>query len=262
MTPDSQSRDFRANHAPLSPAVVTDGRLLIDLGGTVVEIESASDSWLSEVCDRYGPFVRQNAVADIKIAHTLDETTMMKRHGYLSVLESDGSGAQIASAKGTEILDGVVRALLPSIIAPDLMVHGALLSDGKCGFLCCGVSGSGKSTIASLFPEAALCDELARIHEGAGGLEVRSLPFWVARPASVALSAVFMLEHGDENRRIRLGQTMAIKALRRHVYWPVEDPQSMQETSEVLMNICRDIPVYRLAFLPERSVWTLMTDGL
>lgn len=261
MTPDSQSRDFRANHAPLSPAVVTDGRLLIDLGGTVVDIESASDSWLSEVCDRYGPFVRQNAVADIKIVHTLDETTMMKRHGYLSVPEPDGSGAQIACTSGTDILDGVLRTLLPSIIAPDLMVHGALLSDGKCGFLCCGVSGSGKSTIASLFPEAALCDELARLHAGAGEVEVRSLPFWVARPASVALSAVFMLEHGDESRRIRLSQSMAIKALRRHIYWPVKDPQLMQESSEVMMDICRDIPVFRLTFIPERSVWTTMTEG-
>ena len=155
-----------------------------------------------------------------------------------------------------------MRALLPSIIAPDLMVHGALLLDGKCGFLCCGVSGSGKSTIASLFPEAALSDELARIHEGSEGLEVRSLPFWVARPASVALSAVFMLEHGDENRRIRLGQTKAIKALRRHVYWPVEDPQLLQESSEVMLDICRDIPVFRLAFLPERSIWNTMIEGL
>ena len=79
-------------------------------------------------------------------------------------------------------------------------MHGALLSDGDRGLLCCGVSGSGKSTIAALFPEAALCDEMVRLAVGSG-VEVRSLPFWQARPGSVTLGAVFILEHGAVNRR-------------------------------------------------------------
>lgn len=262
MSSFSQSRYHRANPEPTEPAVVTDGRLLIDLGGTCVEIESASEVWLSEVCDRYGLFVCQDSVADVRIVHELDETTMMKRHGCLSVLDPGGRGAKIACAAGTEVLDGVLRSLMPAVIAPDLMMHGALLTDGHRGFFCCGVSGSGKSTIASLFPEAALCDELARLHVGAEGVEVRSLPFWKARPATVGLSGIFMIEHGVEQRRTRLDQPKAIKALRRHVYWPVDDPELMHQSFEVLADICREIPVFRMAFRPEPSIWNTMIEGL
>lgn len=261
MIPERRSRDFRAIHEPIEPAVVTGGRLLIDLAGTTVAVKSESDSWLSEVCDRYGPFVRQDAVADLTIVHTVDESTMMERHGCLSVLEPDLSGARIAGATGTSILDGVMRTLMPSVMAPDLMVHGALLSDGRRGFLCCGVSGSGKSTMASLLTTHAVCDELARVHAGPNGVEARSLPFWEARPWTGVLAAIFFIEHGADHRRTSLGSVEGVQRLRRHVYWPAEDPQLTVGAFETLSKACETTPVFNLAFRPDPSVWSTMTEG-
>ncbi len=243
------------------PAVASDGRLLIDLAGTVLEVRSGSDFWLAEARDRYGSFVCDEATPEITITHTGDEAEMTAQHGCLSVIHPGGRSAEIAASKGTDILDGVLRTLLPSVIAPDLMVHGALLSDGTRGFLCCGVSGSGKSTMAALFPEAALCDEMVRLAVGPE-IEVRSLPFWRARPGTVSLGAIFILEHGADNRRTPLNTSEAIRDLRRHIYWPVEQTDLMAEVGGILFDVCRDTPVFRLAFRPEPTVWATMTEGL
>jgi len=243
------------------PAVVGDGRLLIDLAGTVLEIRSGSEFWLGEACERFGSFVCGDATPDITITHTADEAAMTAQNGCLSIVHPGGQSAEIAARQGTDVLDGVLRTLLPSIIAPDLMVHGALLSDGERGFLCCGVSGSGKSTMAALFPEAALCDEMVRLAVGPE-IEVRSLPFWRARPGAVPLGAIFILEHGEQHRRIPLAESEAIQELRRHIYWPVECPELMLQTFEALSDVCRDTPVFRLSFLPEPSVWATMMEGL
>ncbi len=251
----------RAQSEFLPPAVAPDGRLSIDLAGTIVEIKSGSGSWLGEARDRYGSFVCDEARPEITITHTGDEATMTAQHGCLSIVHPGGRSAQVAARQGTDVLDGVLRTLLPSVIAPDLMVHGALLSDGKRGFLCCGISGSGKSTMAALFPEAALCDEMVRLAAGTE-VEVRSLPFWQARPGVVPLAAVFIIEHGAEHRRIPLAEFEAIQELRRHIYWPVEHPALMRESFKALTDICRDTPVFRLAFWPDPSVWATMTEGL
>ncbi|MEN8163604.1 MAG: hypothetical protein ABFS37_05700, partial [Acidobacteriota bacterium] len=177
------------------------------------------------------------------------------------IVEPGGRRAKVAARQGTEVLDGVLRTLLPSVIAPDLMVHGALLSDGKRGLLCCGVSGSGKSTIAGLFPEAALCDEMVRL-ACSPEVEVRSLPFWRARPGSVSLGAVYILEHGAEHRRTPMTVSEAIQELRRHVYWPVGHAAQISDSFKVRADVCRDTPIFRLAFRPDPSVWTTMTEGL
>ncbi len=303
MNPSPVIRNLRTDHQNPTPAVASDGRLSIDLAGTIVEVTSASGSWLSEVRDRYGSFVCDRtepstiqltvqpgrphpqqhsahcggrrpaclghpqlnsveATPQITITHTTDEAAMKAQHGCLSIVDPGRRKAEIATRQGTDVLDGVLRILLPSVIAPDVMVHCTLLSDGERGFLCCGISGSGKSTIASLFPEAALCDELARLHVDPEGVEARSLPFWKARSASVALTGVFILEHGGEHRRVRLKASEAIRNLRRHIYWPVEDSDLMAGAAETLLETCRSVPVFRLAFRPDPSVWTVMTEGL
>ena len=103
--------------------------------------------------------------------------------------------------------------------------------------------------------------KMVRLAVGSG-VEVRSLPFWQARPGSVPLGAVFILEHGAVNRRTPMAVSEAIQELRRHIYWPVEHPTLMRKLFETLADVCRNIPIYRLAFRPEPSVWTTMTEGL
>jgi len=236
--------------------------LLIDFGGTMAQINSTSPSWLSQTKFRYGPFVCESGSPEIFITHSDDETGMMAKHGCLSSVSHDKLSAEIAASEGTEVLDGVLRTILPSAIAPDLLVHGALLRDEERGFLCCGVSGAGKSTMASLFPEEALCDELVRLCVAQNGIEARSLPFWRARPDMVPLVAIYIIEHGVENRRTPLSFSKAIQELRRHIYWPVISSDMMAQSFGRLTDLCEQTPVLRLAFRPETSVWDTITGEL
>ncbi len=237
------------------------GSVLVDLGGTLVEISSYSNSWLCLVRDRYGAFISTGGRPTISIVHSEDENAMITRHGYLTVVDPEGRRAQIAERGGTDILDGVLRIMLPRVIAPDLALHGALLADADRGFLCCGVSGSGKSTMAAMFPKVALCDELARVHAGSKGVEARSLPFWVARPGTVDLCAVFILEHGTENRRTPVDSAEVVRIMMRHIYWPVDTEGPLSRCFQTLVELCRIVPIFRLEFVPDRGVWKTMAEG-
>ncbi len=249
------------HQANCQPVVKQDDRFSIDCGGTVVGIESDSIDWREAARARYGAFVCHDVTPDLVVHHSEDEVVMIEEHGYSAHIDETGREAWIGAARGTDLLDGVLRTLLPSVIAPDLVAHGALLIDASRAFLCCGVSGSGKSTMAALFPDRAVCDELARLHHGVDGIEVRSLPFWKARPARTALSAIFILEHGEENHRIGLDPPEALREMRQHVYWPLGDSIETSGSFDTLVRVCHSIPVFRLAFRPERSVWATIMEG-
>ncbi len=252
----------RLHQFETQPVVRPDGRFSIDCGGTVVAVESPSLPWREAARARYDAFVCSDSDPEIVIHHSEDEAAMIAEHGYKAHVEETGRGARFGSAEGTDLFDGVLRTLLPSVIAPDLMAHGALLIDGLRGLLCCGVSGSGKSTMAAMFPDIAVCDELTRVNTGHDGIEARSLPFWEARPATAPLRAVFILEHGAEHRRVLLEGAEAMREMRRHVYWPLDRPDLTLALFETLALVCEEIPVYRLAFRPERSVLATMVEGL
>lgn len=182
---------------------------------------------------------------------------MRDRHGCLSSIEPGGRAADMASASGTDVLDGLLRTMLPRAVVPDLVFHAGLLLDGDRGLVFCGRSGTGKSTMASLFPDRTLCDELVRLSRGVR-VEARALPFWFSRPGSAEVDSIFVLEHGPEHVREPLDQAEALRELRRHVYWPVDDAQAMTQAFETLTGICRDVPAFRLAFRPDPSVWDVM----
>ncbi len=236
--------------------------LSIDLGGTIFEVRSGDLGWLETARTRYRGFIRADRPATVTIDHTPDKTAMRARCGSLSLIDPGGLQAEFAAESGTEILDGLLRTMLPALISPGLMVHGALLEDGDRAFLCCGVSGSGKSTMAELFSERALCDELAVLKIDGDEVEVRSLPFWRARPGTRRLAAIFLLHHGVENERTPLDRAEALRQMRRHVYWPIDREDSTLEAFETLAEVCTGVPVWRLAFRPDRSIWRTMTRGM
>lgn len=224
----------------------------VDLGETVAELHTPDAQWLTTLRERFRGFFTE-ASPHLVLRHRPDQAGPPVEH-----LPS-GIEIQLNGGARTDFVDGVLRARLPELAAPALVAHGALLSDGARGFLCCGPSGAGKSTLAALLPERALCDELALVRASHGGFEGISLPYWVARPGRVPLSAVFLLEHAPDHHRQRLAPAAATRALRSSVYWPTYRPTALREAFATLADLVAAVPVWQLGFARDPDVWQTIT---
>ena len=233
-----------------SPAA---SRLRVDLGETVAELHTPDAHWLAALKERFRGFLTE-APPHLVLRHRPD--------GPGPPVEYLPSGIEVRlnAGAGTEFVDGVLRPHLPELSAPALVAHGALLTDGARGFLCCGPPGAGKSTLAALLPERALCDELALVRAAGGGFEAISLPYWVARPGRVPLAGVFLLEHAPEHRRQRLAPAAAARALRSNICWPTHEPAALRRTFATMAELVSAVPVWRLGFAQDPGVWRTIAE--
>ena len=226
----------------------------VDLGDTVAELHTPDAHWLATLKERFQGFFTE-APPDLVLRHRPD--------GPGPPVEYLPSGVEVRLNSGarTEFVDGVLRTRLPELAAPALVAHGALLTDGARGFLCCGPPGAGKSTLAALLPERALCDELALVRAAGCGFEGISLPYWIARPGRVSLAGVFLLEHAPEHRRQRLAPAAAARALRSNICWPTHEPAALRGAFATLAGLVAAVPVWRLGFAQDPGVWRTIAEN-
>jgi len=237
-------------------------RRIVNFGGTRIAFSSPAERFLEALEERYRPFLEAGSRFDWELVHDPAEEVFRKRHGSRSRIAFEDRRAFFGAVpeRGVEVADGVMRMLLPRLVLPDLLLHGAMLEFGGEAVLCCGSPGAGKSTLSALFPAESCCDELCRLHRTPGGFEARSLPFWTARPARLHAARIYVLEHGLRNRLVELDVPAAMKELRRHIYWPMESPGDAETVFGMLAALVSSLPVFRLAFRPDASVRTLLED--
>jgi len=235
----------------------TESSVKVDLGGAVIELTSSSVRWLEAMAERFEGFLT-DGTADFSLEYRSGASCAWRP---AIVIDSSRRRAFVHGDGGVEHIDGFLRTVLPRLVAPALVVHAALLADGGRGWLCCGEPGAGKSTLASLLPKAALCDELALVRLAGDTLEAVSLPYWDARPGRVRLAGVHILEHGPADRLTPLPPIEAAQALRGHIYWPTESPNAAAEAFATFAELIAAVPVSRLAFSPHAAVWAVIRGG-
>lgn len=150
-------------------------------------------------------------------------------------------------------------ALLRELLEDGLIVHGALLSDGDRGWLCAGPSGCGKTTLAGLFPEHRLADELTALRRIEGEWHAFSLPAGQSRPGSRPLAGIRLLRHGREHRRRPLAAREATTRLGAEILWPFIRAGTMASRIPLLLDLLAEMPVDELSFRPDRGVWPVLT---
>ena len=232
--------------------------LLVDLGGSVVEFSSSDPEALRQMRSRFAGFEVPSGRPEISFVHQPIQSNQeigQEEGSFSTRIDLKNRKVYLFGDEGIDHVDGVLRVVLAAIAAPDLITHAALLVDGDRGFLCCGKPGAGKSTIAGLFPEYRACDELARVSVTPEGVQVKSLPYWEARPVNVSLESIFFLRHGTHNRRTRLSLSESMRELRRHLYWPLDEEEAAVKAFSTLSEVVGRVPFYWLDFLPDRRVW-------
>lgn len=141
-----------------------------------------------------------------------------------------------------------------------ILLHGCGVMDGNRGFLFCGRSGAGKSTMAALWAETGvvLNDDrtIIKLHQGAffiygtpwhGGFEQVS-------NAGVPLSALLFLSHADRNWISPLPPASVRRRLLACSWLPLWDKDGMDRTLSLLSKIARGVPSYALGFRPDARI--------
>jgi hypothetical protein len=188
-------------------------------------------------------------------------------------------------------IDGVLRILHSLILAREggLLVHAASAVRNGRAYVFAGISGAGKTTISRLAPPdvTLLTDEISYLRDS--GSEVRGPKAEVPSPESRApspqppapafhaygtpfagelarigeklkapLSGLFLLKQGPENRIEEIGESQAVRELMRHILFFAHDAELVNMVFETVCGLVRRVPVQRLVFKKDRSVWDLI----
>jgi hypothetical protein len=164
-------------------------------------------------------------------------------------------------------IDCVLRIVHTLLLANEggFLLHAAGAVRNGRAFLFSGVSGAGKTTIASLAPAdvALLTDEISYVVKKPDGYFAFGTPFAgelarVGENLCAPIAEVFLLAQGGENKIEPLDSSTAARMLLRNTLFFAEDPSLVNAVFQSVCEFVRQVPVHRLTFLPDAKVWELI----
>jgi hypothetical protein len=78
--------------------------------------------------------------------------------------------------------------------------------------------------------------------------------YYSDRPKKAPLSAIYLISHSPKNKVKRLSGALAISKVMAFSIQNNYDKQFIQSRLELFSNLCINIPVYELGFVPDKSV--------
>ncbi len=184
----------------------------------------------------------------------------------VGILNSDHTDGDIYSADDTMFRAGQLGSLglfsrdqviLAHVLADrqGCYFHGAgVILEGQ-GLLFVGHSEAGKSTIAKMLQDEAeiLCDDRIVVRRWTEGFRIHGT--WnhsavpIVSPKSAPLRALFMLEKAHTNRIIPIpDRKEVVRRLPFYVTKALVTADWWEKTFDLLANLVREVPVYRLQF--------------
>ena len=145
------------------------------------------------------------------------------------------------------------------------MIHAASCVRNGRAFLFMGVSGAGKTTISRLAPPGAtlLTDEISYVRRTGNTYQAFGTPFSgeLAQPGenvNAPLRAVYVLVQGPENKVERVSAPVALRELMKSILFFAQDERLVDRVFTSACRMAEAVSFYRLTFLPDRRVWSLI----
>jgi len=222
------------------------------------------------VCVRVNGQSRTTSLLDISPVLS-DGLVRFNTPGYEGLIdERNGAGwLTLSSAMPVEDVDYFLRVAFAVLAfrAGGLLFHAAgLVRDGR-GYIFFGYSGSGKTTVARLSPDAVVLNDdlLLLLPAGPGrGWTVHATPFWnpsqvsPAGPLSAPLAAMFRLVQDRQVYLEDMEPGQALAELIASVPVISTDPSRLSELLERSRRLAASVQIARLHFLPDASFWSVV----
>jgi hypothetical protein len=260
------------------------GSATIAIGRVAVGIRATDRSFLAMLEERYAGFIDRSAAQhytfDVLLAPPsealADAELRVVRDGDRWQLERGDFRAdwdpllrrgRIRQSHNPYSIDTVLRIVHTLVLADEggfLMHAASAIRNGK-AFLFAGASGAGKTTIARCAPADVhlLTDEISYVRRDNDGYYAYGTPFAgeLARAGEnlhAPLAAIYLLEQGPENRVDDVRPAEAVRALLANILFFAEDRELVQAVFRSALDCAERVPVRRLTFVPDASVWELI----
>jgi hypothetical protein len=158
----------------------------------------------------------------------------------------------------------IVHTLLLARKGGFLLHASSAIRNGR-AFLFSGVSGAGKTTMARLAPPDAdlLTDEISYVTRRDNSYFAAGTPFYgelsrVGENLCAPIEALYLLAKGPENKIEPVAGADAVRGLLGNILFFARDPEFVRMVFDAALDFAGRIPVCRLTFVPNSSVWELL----
>jgi len=261
-----------------------DRNIVIEIGDVPVRVRTGDPAFLQLLEKRYTGFVNHRSYAEFEFDVDLtpsgnvgadDDVRVLQRSGRWSLKRGDFHAEWDAASKSGNIrqtanpysIDSILRIVHTLVLSKQggFLVHAASAVRKGRAFLFAGVSGAGKTTIARLAPGnvTLLTDEISYVREQDGGYSAFGTPFTgelakVGDNICAPIAALYLLAKGPKNRIEPLAHAEAARALLANILFFAEDAELVKLVFESACEFVSRVPVYRLTFVPDASVWEMI----
>jgi len=258
----------------------------LEVGEVAIALQSADKDYCALVRGRYGDFVREHEHPSAKIqvecrpesgfTDNPDEDLVVDRERSRWILRRGDFHAEWDSATGLGTVrqvrspyatDSLLRVLHSLILARQggFLLHAAsFIMDGN-AYVFSGVSGSGKTTLSRMAPKGAvlLTDEVSYVRKIGLQYFAYGTPFTGelalnGENVCAPLRAVYLIHHGPENVVTPIAVPNAISGMMRNVLFFAADEPLVQLLFQSVCDFVLNIPVKRLEYVPDESVWEVI----
>ncbi len=258
--------------------------LTIEIGGLPLRLRAPDPEFWTLLARRYSNFVRPGGRAEMEfelfaarpepLPEEIDLEVrceggrwLLSRGEFRASFDLRTRRGELVCIPNPYSVDTLLRIVHSLLLAPagGLLLHASGGIRGGRGYLFSGVSGAGKTTMARLAPPDVqlLTDEISYLRREARGFRVYGTPFAgelgiQGENVSAPLAAIYLLEHGDENRLERVAEAEAARRLMRNVLFFAREADLVSQVFSTVCEISRCVPVFRLQFVPDSRVWEMI----
>jgi hypothetical protein len=278
--PDTFATAERSHGTP----PVSAANVVIEIGGLPIRLIADDPGFIALLNKRYSGFVAHSSNPKFEFQIDLAPPGLIARDQDVTVRWDSGKWCFVrgdfhaewdpSSGKGRVrqtpnpySIDCVLRIVHTLLLAKEggFLLHAAsAVRDGR-AFMFSGVSGAGKTTIASLAPPdvSLLTDEISYVVKESRGYFGFGTPFAgelarIGENLRAPIGEVFLLAQGTDNKIEPLDKKVAVQALLRNILFFAEDPAMVSAIFESACEFVRHVPVRRLTFRPDAKVWELI----
>lgn len=257
--------------------------LVIDIGEMPVRVNTSDPIFLRMLEERYAGYLGSPETVAIEFDVELcppmgdPEADMsveykqgiwkLQRGDFLAEWNPSTGRGLIRQYRSPYSMDAVLRILHSLVLAREggVLLHSASSIRNGQAFLFAGVSGAGKTTISRLAPNdvTLLTDEISYVRRRQDSYVAHGTPFTgelakLGENVSAPVAALYLLAKGTENRIESVPPGEAVRALLANVLFFAADHDAVQSAFHSAFDFVGRVPVSRLTFVPDASVWELI----
>jgi hypothetical protein len=257
--------------------------VVVEIGGASIRLLADDPFFLQLVQERYKGFLSYDSRAAMDLSvHVAPRTDSeqedlrvardaglwsAERWDFRLDWDPESKSGRLQQGLHSYSLDAALRVLHTLLLAGrgGFLLHAASAIRNGRAHLFFGPSGAGKTTLARLAPGDAtlLTDEISYVRRDGQDYLAFGTPFAgeMATPGeniSAPITAVYELVKASANRLTPMKPGDAVRALLESVLFFAKDPNLVRLVFQSVCDLVCQLPVYRLEFVPDQSVWDLV----